>query len=84
MRWGAGPRKSFDQNRSSSVSAGKYMLISMPQVTSSISGVFQAMTASCGLIRVPTITISPLAVKSVFHMRRILSWLKNLKATGDF
>ena len=84
MRWGAGPRKSFDQNRSSSVSAGKYMLISMPQVTSSISGVFQAMTAFCGLIRVSTITISPLAVKSVFHIRRILSWLKNLKATGDF
>lgn len=84
MRWGARPRKPFDQNRSSSVSAGKYMLISMPQVTSSISGVFQAMTASCGLIRMGTITISPPAVKPVFHMGRILSWLKNLKAAGDF
>lgn len=69
MRLGAKPRKPFDQNRSSSVSAGKYMLISMPQVTSSISGVFQAMTASRGLIRTVTITIYHPAVKSVFRMR---------------
>ncbi len=60
------------------------MLISMPQVTSSISGVFQAMTASRRMIRKGSIANSPLAVKLDFGLTKILSLLKKLKAVGDF
>lgn len=60
------------------------MLISMPQVTSSISGVFQAITASRRLIRRLNIAISPLAVKLDFGLTEFFSLLKKLKAVGDF